>query len=120
MVEYTPNTRPADQGRPNPQVHETTIVKPSRSNGTVIGVVAVVLLAIAGFLIWSAGNDNTATPAAGVNEQVAPAADPALSVPAAPDAPALAPETTTPVAPGAEPAMDAAPAETAPAPANGG
>ncbi|MDF1610079.1 hypothetical protein PZ897_18005 [Hoeflea sp. YIM 152468] len=116
MVEYTPSNRPGEPGRPHEHVRESTVVKSGSSTGALVALVLVVLLAIIGFVFWSAGDDqavNTTTPGAEINEQVAPdaAIEPARPVPA-PDAPAI-PEAADPAAP-------AAPLETAPAPATDG
>ncbi|OCW59026.1 hypothetical protein [Hoeflea olei] len=112
MVEYTPQNRPEDYGRSDPRIRETTIVESRSSSGLGIVIVAVILLVAAGFVFWSYDNDGAApvaAPDAGVSEQVAPAPDPALSVPAAPEAAAPeagAEQSPTPVAPGATPAID--------------
>ena len=112
MVDYTPHNRP-DQGRPYEHVRDTTVVKSGSSTGVIAAVVLFILLAVAGFVFWTADDTtiNTAPPGAEVNEQVAPAldADPARPVPA-PDAPLIAPDADAP----------AAPLETAPAPATNG
>ncbi|WP_339762944.1 hypothetical protein [uncultured Hoeflea sp.] len=113
MVDYTPHNRP-DQGRPYEHIRDTTVVKSDSSTGVMAAIVLVVLLAVAGFVFWTADDAqtiNSAAPGAEVNEQVAPAvdADPARPVPA-PDAPLIAPDADAP----------AAPLETAPAPATNG
>lgn len=107
MVDYTPHNRPSEQGRrPYEHVRDTTVVK-TGNTGIMAAVVLFVLLAVAGFVFWTADDAQmveTTAPGAQVNEQVAPAADPARPVPA-PDAPLIAPDAAAP----------AAPAETAPA-----
>jgi hypothetical protein len=111
MVDYTPHNRPGEQGRPYEHVRDTTVVK-TGNTGVMAAVVLFVLLAVAGFVFWTADDNqtiNTAAPGAEINEQVAPDADPARPVPA-PDAPLIAPDAAAP----------AAPLETAPAPATNG
>lgn len=112
MVDYTPHNRPSEEGRrPYEHVRDTTVVK-SGNTGVMAAVVLFILLAVAGFVFWTADEAetvNTAAPGAEVNEQVAPAADPARPAPA-PDAPLIAPDAAEP----------AAPLETAPAPATDG
>jgi len=109
MVDYTPHTRPGEQGRPHEHVRETTVVRSGNSNGVMAAIVLFILLGIAGFVFWTADENvpaNTAAPGAEINQQVAPDVDPARPVPA-PDAPLIAPDAAAP----------AAPLETAPAPA---
>ena len=116
MVDYTPHNRPSEQGRPPYEhVRDTTVVK-TGNTGIMAAVVLFVLLAVAGFVFWTADDAQmveTTAPAvesgAQVNEQVAPDANPARPAPA-PDAPLIAPDAAAP----------AAPAETAPAPATDG
>jgi len=111
MADYTPHNRPGEQG-PYEHVRETTVVQSGNSTGVMAAVVLVVLLAVAGFVFWTANDSQTiniTAPGAEVNEQVAPDADPARPAPA-PDAPLIEPDAAAP----------AAPQETAPAPATNG
>ncbi len=115
MVDYTTHTRPTDPALEREYVRETTVVETRRSTGPLAAVVLLVLLGIAGFVFWTADENqavNSPVPAAQVNEQVAPAADadPARPVPA-PDAPLIAPDAAGPAAPDAM---------TSPAPATNG
>ena len=111
MVEYNPYSRPADRARPNERVHERTVVNSGSGTGVMAAIVLLVLLGVAGFVFWTAGDGtavNPTAPGATINEQVAPdpAADPARPVPA-PDAPAIAPEApATPAEPAPAPAID--------------
>ncbi|MGJ8572992.1 MAG: hypothetical protein ACSHXI_20085 [Hoeflea sp.] len=112
MVDYTPHTRPGEQDRPHEHIRETTVVKSGSSTGVMAAVVLFALLAIAGFVFFTADDTqtvNVTAPGAEVNEQVAPDADPARPVPA-PDAPLVEPDAAAPEAP----------LETAPAPATNG
>ncbi|MEM5492602.1 hypothetical protein [Hoeflea sp. AS16] len=101
MVDYTPHTRPGEQGRPHEHVRETTVVRSGNSTGALAALVLLVLLGIAGFVFWTADENVTAdaaAPGAEVNQQVAPAAEPARPVPA-PDAPLIAPDAAAPANP---------------------
>ena len=117
MVDYTPHNRPSEEGRrPYEHVRDTTVVK-SGNTGVMAAVVLFILLAVAGFVFWTADEAqtiNTTAPGAEVNEQVAPAADEARPVPA-PDAPLIEPDAAAPVE-----TAPTAPLETAPAPATDG
>lgn len=120
MVEYTTDTRPADQVRTNPNVHETaahtretTVVKSGNSNGVAIGIVLAVVVAIGAYFLLTNTNSpapDAVAPAADTTMQGTPPADGTAAMPApAPEAPAeIAPPAAT----------DAAPAAPAPAPNN--
>ncbi|WP_322988015.1 hypothetical protein [Hoeflea sp.] len=110
MVEYAPHNRPVDNTRPNEHIRETTVVESGRSGGWIAALVLIVLLAIGGFVYWSADGGPATAPAntdAEINLQVAPeagapgteAVDPAPAVPAAPTETAPADPAAAPVEP---------------------
>lgn len=109
MVDYTPHTRPAGHDRPHERVRETTVVRSGSSTGPVAALVLLILLGVAGFVFWTADDNqtvNSTAPAvesgAQINEQAAPAEDAARPVPA-PEAPLIAPDAAAPAAPDANP-----------------
>ena len=74
MADYTPHNRPGEQGAYE-HVRETTVIHSGNSTGVMAAVVLFILLAVAGFVFWTADDSqtiNTTAPGAEINEQVAP------------------------------------------------
>lgn len=88
-VENTPYTTPVDPAaRQTDRVRETrdtTVVKSGYSNGMIVGVVLVALLAIAGYFFVTSGDNvaDTTVPAVESNMETAPAEQPTPVVPTA-------------------------------------
>lgn len=105
MVEYTPHSRPSDDGRRTGPARSANAVRTGRATGPLTAIVILIVLGLAGFALWSTPEPaDTVAPAAGVSEPVSPnaTAEPALGVPnepaASPAAPEAAPLETAPPA----------------------
>ncbi|WP_422371811.1 hypothetical protein [Hoeflea sp.] len=87
MVEYTPHSRPSDDGRRTGPARSANAVRTGRATGPLTAIVILIVLGLAGFALWTTPEPvDPAAPAAGVSDTAAPSAT-------AEPAPAPAPAT---------------------------